>query len=276
MRDLGPVGRGFMDLNDAGQIVGTVEDPNGLEQAFVWDPNAGMQLLAVPGAIASRAHAINNRGWVVGSYKTADDTSHAFIWDRMRGIRELGTSEDRYRQAWDLNDAGQVVVFVKGGTLLVNLDDDGAVSGRARVPLRGPVQVNNHGAVGGWSEAKTGEYEAMVWYPDSGRKSVRLIAEDVGFPHLNDLGQLCVGEEWHSRFKVLGRTLWRRRHSRAYLSDPRRGRITLNGYVSLGRDEYLWVNDLNNDGCIIGAVQSDKRVTSRGVLLEPIPERWEK
>jgi hypothetical protein len=32
--------------------------------------------------------------------------------------------------------------------------------------------------------------------------------------------------------------------------------------------------DINNKGCIIGAVQSIKDSHSRGVLLEPIPERW--
>ena len=50
----------------------------------------------------------------------------------------------------------------------------------------------------------------------------------------------------------------------------------LNGYVSVGPNEDLCLTALNNKGCIVGAVQSTKDSRSRGVLLEPIPEQWDK
>lgn len=273
MRDLGPVGRGFTDLNDAGQIVGATEDANGVEQAFVWDPNAGRRLLTVPGAVRSRAYGINNRGWVVGFYETDDETYHAFVWDRARGMRDLGNPGE---VAWRINDAGQVLVGTEGGTQLVQLDEKGNVVSRSSGPAVRGARLNNHGVVAGIARTQNSKSDVIVWHSDSGQStSFQLDGDQRGGVRLNDAGQVCYHEERESELTLLGRTVWRGSRYGAYLWDPRRGRITLDDYVSLGRDEELWITDLNNKGCLVGAVQSEKH-GSRGVLLEPIPERWEK
>jgi hypothetical protein len=65
-------------------------------------------------------------------------------------------------------------------------------------------------------------------------------------------------------------------HVQNYLHDRKRGWLPLNGYVSVGPHEDLCLIDVNNKGCLVGSVQSIKGSRSRGVLLEPIPEQWEK
>jgi hypothetical protein len=75
------------------------------------------------------------------------------------------------------------------------------------------------------------------------------------------------------KFRLFGRNFFSS-HVKNYLHDPKRGWLSLNEYVSVGPYEDLCVTDLNNKGCIVGAVQSTRDSRSRGVFLEPIPEQW--
>ena len=52
------------------------------------------------------------------------------------------------------------------------------------------------------------------------------------------------------------------------------GLVPPNRYVPVGLRVHLWATDLNNRGCIVGAVQPETALESQGVLLEPILERW--
>ena len=78
-----------------------------------------------------------------------------------------------------------------------------------------------------------------------------------------------------SRLGLLGRRLLPANRKKTFLWDPNRGPVPLDRYVSVGRTDELWLTDLNNHGCLVGAVQSTKQSRSEGVLFEPIPERWE-
>jgi hypothetical protein len=66
IKDLGLMDVDDFDINNAGQIAGTMIDPNGNKQAFFWDPNDGQRMLGALGRTESFAKALNNRGQVVG------------------------------------------------------------------------------------------------------------------------------------------------------------------------------------------------------------------
>jgi probable HAF family extracellular repeat protein len=54
------------DINEPGQVVGTILGPDQLPHPFVWSPADGMQDLTYIGAGFLSAQAINNRGQVLG------------------------------------------------------------------------------------------------------------------------------------------------------------------------------------------------------------------
>jgi hypothetical protein len=93
---------------------------------------------------------------------------------------------------------------------------------------------------------------------------------------LNDANQVVASDEvppgWLHR--LTGRSF---RHSReSFLWTRARGRVFLDGYVLDREGEYFHAIDLNNRGCIIGTVNWKTGEVRRAVLLEPIPERWER
>ena len=91
---------------------------------------------------------------------------------------------------------------------------------------------------------------------------------------INDLNQITITEGKES-FYLFDRYLITPKFKN-FLIDPNLGRISLYGYITLGRNERLTIRDINNNGNIIGAIQSTKDVKSLGVLLEPIPEKWKR
>jgi len=60
-----------IDINNAGQIVGSMETPSGTREACLWD-NAPALLLGTLGGEDSYAMAINNAGQIVGSSGTQE------------------------------------------------------------------------------------------------------------------------------------------------------------------------------------------------------------
>ncbi len=107
IQDLGPAEARF-DINNAGQICGTIVDSAGNSQAFLRDPDKGIIVLGTLGGKTSRAWALNNRGQVVGISETAAGFNHAFIWDPTQGMRALGTLGGNESQSRAINDAGEV------------------------------------------------------------------------------------------------------------------------------------------------------------------------
>jgi hypothetical protein len=60
------------------------------------------------------------------------------------------------------------------------------------------------------------------------------------------------------------------------LWDPERGKVVLNDQVPHELGKLVDVLDINNRGCIIGTIHPKGSGRRIGVLLEPIPERWDK
>ncbi len=95
-------------LNDRGQVVGQSGD-----QAFLWE-NGRMRVLPPLPGYTLQPRAINNRKQVTGVAWGAvsadiDRQRRAFVWDERGGTRDLGTPEGEITEAFNINDAGQVV-----------------------------------------------------------------------------------------------------------------------------------------------------------------------
>jgi len=278
-RELGRAsGRGLY-LNNAGQIAGTVDDPNGAQRAFLWDPADGSRLLGAPGDISSEANAINNLGQVVGVSKTPSGEEHGFIRDKPGGMCDLGL-----HYPWTINDRGELIVFNYGQPLLMEASDIGFAA--TEVPPVGKHYgnsfycLNNNGYV--FSEALNADKGRMYdffWRRD---RSIEWL-----FPRgdqtiytavaLNDANQIAVSERvlyssWLKRFMKREP----RPYKQSFLWTRQRGRVFLDKYVREHRGDYLSVAGLNNNGCIVGTVNRESGSLRQAVLLEPIPERWGK
>ncbi len=144
------------------------------------------------------------------------------------------------------------------------------------IPVRGLLEINSNGYVAGLVQAGPGKYDVVIWHPDSDQKKlVQLYANASSMLKINDVNQVLLTKGRQAKVRLFGRTLFHTQ-AKSYLHDPNCGWLSLNEYVSVGRYEDLWLTDLNNKGCIVGAVQSTRDSRSRGVLLEPIPEQWDK
>jgi len=285
LQDLGPVVNNDVFINNAGQIAATMQDPNGHYRTFIWNPNHGRRILPTLGGKTATVHDMNNRGntetvhdinnhgQVVGASKTASGILHACVWNSASEIQDLTPSSKEHTRAWSINDAGQVIVFAKGPPLLVDVNE-GATSTYQPIPVRGLIEINNNGYVAGLVRAGTSKFDIVVWHPDSGQKKlVQFNASNDTY--INDVNQVLLIKERQPKFRLFGRTLFST-HIKNYLHDPKRGWLSLNEYVSVGPYEDFCATDLNNKGCIVGVIQSRKDSPRRGVLLEPIPEQWDK
>jgi probable HAF family extracellular repeat protein len=272
MRDLGPVAGEWVAIDNAGQIVGTMVDPNGKEQAFLWDPNSGRQLLGLLGGISSKALAINDRGQVVGTVEPSPGVSHVFLWDRANGMRDLGPGHP-----CAINNAGQIIVALGGGPagdLLLSADGGSA---RIKIPVSAVLHlrtVNNHGCVIGWPTVGVGDPRVMIWHSGSGAMTPTHINNaDTRAFLINDANQVLSTEERYGRYRILGIVI-PPYHIRCYLQDPVRGRIPFSRYIHSRPNEHFFPVDLNNKGCIVGVIGPNGAAGRRVMLLEPVPERW--
>lgn len=273
IQDLGPV-NGTSYINNAGQIAATIEDPNGHDRAFIWDPTLGRCILPTLGGKWSQSHGINNHGQIVGVAQTASGVSHAYVWDAVNDIRDLTHSSTTETGAWCINDAGQAMVYDGNVLRLVDVNE-GVISTSPSIPFMGLIEINNNGYVTGIVRTAQGKFDIGIWDPKSG--ITRLLGLNVVSPgsyQMSDVNQVIFTKD-RRVFRLFGRILFSTA-GRSFLEDPNLGRISLDKYVSISRKENFRISDINNKGCIIGYVRSMKDSRSRGVLLEPIPEQWNK
>ena len=275
MRDLGIYSSGNISINNSGQIVSSLVDPNGNQRAFIWDPNNGRTILPTLGGNYSFAYDINNHGQVVGSVKTSSGLKHAFVWDNINGICDLTPTSTKEAFACSVNDDGQIIV-VQGSNILVNVKENKIVS-ISSIPFDDICCINNNGYIAGMlRDNQTERFDVGIW--DTVSRHTSIIKSNIGYVsyiyHINDLNQVIIIEVFQYK------SLFKRKKSyiktKNYLNGPKLGMISLDGYIKLNKGEELGLNDINNNGCIIGAFGSEKDMNFKGVLFEPIPEKMEK
>lgn len=273
IKDLRPVEQGNISINNAGQIAASMTDPNGNKRSFVWDANSGKTILPTLGGKNCFAQSINNLGKVVGYSQTASGVEHPFIWDAVNGIRDVTPNSTMQTKPWSINDAGQILFLASTGVkLLAKMKEDKIIQ-LVTVPVPGLCNLNNNGYLAGKVQTSQDKYYMAIWHPDYGQRNTGKMTSSVDFL-INDLNQVTISEDREYTgplAKILPHP--QRKH---YLVDPNLGTISLDGYVPVGRNENLVIMDINNKGCIIGAIQSTKDSKSVGVLFEPVPEKWEK
>jgi probable HAF family extracellular repeat protein len=276
MQDLGPASMGQLDINNAGQIAGTATDPNGNQQAFLWETGKGRTMLGTLGGKMSVSLGINNRGQVVGVSDKGADRPGLFLWDETTGMKELD-KPPRYG-CWPrrVNDLGQVLAEAPGRAFLLGPDGpvelDGVQHAACLMDMNG-----NSWIVGVWGY-KTKDAQLALWQGRQFSRRLCRVGSWVESARLNDRNQVAYTETSGSRW-MRWRDRWFHRRSTmsdemtSYLWDPRRGRLPLNRYIR-GVRRFI-VRDLNNNGSIVAAAQIDDDCW-QAVLLEPIPERWKK
>lgn len=97
------------DLNEAGDVVGTSRNPDGVSRAVLWSSGTLTELPTL-GGTSSQARAINDAGQIVGSESTAGapEESKAALWQG-GDVYDLGTVGGAGARAVDINEAGWIV-----------------------------------------------------------------------------------------------------------------------------------------------------------------------
>jgi probable HAF family extracellular repeat protein len=94
---------GAIDINDRGQVIGSLGSGPNDRHGFVWDEGELVEIRAPSDPILEPEH-VNGRGQVVGRYVPDGSAFHAFLWDRGELV-DLGESYGTHA----INDRGQAV-----------------------------------------------------------------------------------------------------------------------------------------------------------------------
>jgi uncharacterized membrane protein len=271
---------GPLAINNSGQIAGAMIDPNVGTCAFLWDPQAGLTRLGPRDIREKSAIAINDAAQVVGSHHENSLWPCAFVWDRAHGVRPLNVPGARGSRAEGINDFGQVIGFCDEGGLLRpctwDLTDTNVVE---KMPSLGEhaayADLNNHGyALGDKVRLREKRKYALLFHREKGLTWLFPLRDlNAVAYHVNDVNQVVYSETQRSSLEHWSPRLFPPRQ-RTLLWDPTRGDVPLDHHVRLRSKERFLVQDLNNNGCLLGTVRTSQGALKRTVLLRPIPQRW--
>ena len=98
-----------VDINDRGEIVGLLNQPDPDFQSFLYTP--GKPTLRI--GAATVATAFNQAGEVAGRIVRENEENHAFYFSRKRGLVDLHPRQYGVSEAGDINDSGVLVGLVR-------------------------------------------------------------------------------------------------------------------------------------------------------------------
>jgi probable HAF family extracellular repeat protein len=274
VQDLGPALDTNFCINEAGQIAGTTRGAAGNRLAFLWERAQGMRVLGTLGGSESAAVGLNNHGRVVGWSHTAAGASHAFIWDQTTGMRDLGTFGGAKSDARWISDTGQVFGLADSATeefqpFFWNCEKGMTAAGPPALPKAMWYGMNTRGYALGIER----DGRLFLWREDVGIRRLFRTGGSYMLPVVNDANQILFGEAFYGALRHRVRKLVPPAFH-CYLWDPNRGRISLDDCVRPKWDKNLYLWDLNNQGCLVGALANERGLRGRAVLLEPIPQQW--
>ena len=153
-RPAGVLSARAIDINDAGQIGGTMSTTQFGFVAYLYENGTFTELPPVPGGAWSMTFAINNAGQIVGyrSIGAGVNPFNAFIWSASDGFIDLGLMDDVQTSATDINDQSEVV----GWRGLPAATDEAFLWESGEVTFLGPIPggftsvaggVNNSGQI---------------------------------------------------------------------------------------------------------------------------------
>lgn len=183
MTDLGAVNP--YDINNKGQIVGTVETQSGM-QAVRWSQGT-ITDLGTLGGTSDWPTAINDRGQVVGMGTTASGRPAPFLWSKGH-MRKLNLDS-----ASDINNRGQIA----GGRLVVggfhaSVWWHGKVTDLGAGPFNrsNTYGINSRGWVIGWMFSETQYERGMLWRRGNPTDIGTLGGNRTHLISVNDQGQI--------------------------------------------------------------------------------------
>jgi probable HAF family extracellular repeat protein len=158
------------DINNAGSIAGSFEDPGGAEHAFVWSSANGLQLLGNLGGDLSTALAINDAGQIVGQSATANSVQ-AFIWSPGTGMVAVGDAGTYL--ASGVNNSGEIAcqedpspyTQIQAALCGPSRGSVTALSVFSADPWSAVSALNNQGWFVATAQTPSGVDEGFLWTP---------------------------------------------------------------------------------------------------------------
>jgi probable HAF family extracellular repeat protein len=303
-----PLHTGGLYINNAGQIIGTMADPNGNQRGFLLEPDGSRRLLGALGGKQSEADGLNDKGQVVGSAEMPARNRHAFVWEASHGMRDLGTLGGLISNATSINNAGQVFGFAEaadrrphavvwdpivpgeGQEISADTGSDAPSvdsrsfpeesssrrpSGYRMIDLGyagiGPLagEINDRGLVVRRFGTTSGKTYFMTWTQATGSKTLDFVIDSAWPCGLNEKNQFLIRAR-ATGWQMFGRVFNRR--YQAYFWDPNEGPLLLESYLPVKDIRHFTVKELNNRGQIVAVLQKKDSGQVRAIVLERIED----